>query len=76
MAIGKCWKRLIIKAKLENKSYDISGLNERVAKSRSVRIATDAGYAKDVPYCLKFNLFNVVPKVFKENNMLVIRNAS
>jgi len=65
-----------LKAKLENKSYDISGLNERVAKSRSVRIATDAGYAKDVPYCLKFNLFNVVPKVFKENNMLVIRNAS
>ncbi len=64
-----------LKAKLENKKYDISDLKERVKKSRSVKIATKAGYANDVDYCLKFNAYDIVPKVFKENGLLVIRNA-
>lgn len=65
-----------LKAKLENKNYDISNLKEKVKDSRSVRITTMAGYAEDIDYCLKFSLYNIVPKVLKENNMLVIKNAS
>ena len=65
-----------LKAKLENKDYKLSDLREKVMKSRSVRIATRAGYGKDVDYCLKSNIFGIVPKVFKEDGLLVIRNAS
>ena len=65
-----------IKASLENKSYDFEDMKERVSVCECAALVRETlGKPKDVEIALNVNSFPIIPKVYTEGNLKVIRTA-